>query len=176
MADEINSNSSSAEPLGDSLPHDLDLAAAQLSPYSFPDVKRRNIAARLYLLLAAASAAFGVNSGNTGLITGAIIVAAVAGYHVACAWPLQIDQTEALATASRQVGFAAGHASAQVTWRGLRSRPMWRVIVYSIEEPPLHRGIVELDAVDGHVVFSTSERNPEDWSEFEGANTRPKAL
>ena len=164
-------DSATSEPVGDTLPHDLDLAAAQLSPYQFPDVKRRNIAAKLYLLMAGASVFFGVDSSNGGLIAGGIIVALIAGYHLACAWPLKIDQTEALATASREVGFAAGHASAQVTWRGLRSKPMWRVVIYSIEEPPLHRGIVELDAVDGHVVFSTSERNPEDWSDVDAAQT-----
>ena len=28
------------------------------------------------------------------------------------------------------------------------------------------RGLVELDAVDGHVIGEYTERNPEDWSEF----------
>ena len=38
--------------------------------------------------------------------------------------------------ATRQVGFPVGHASAQLTWRGLRSRPTWRILLYSVENPP----------------------------------------
>ena len=162
--DPSDTDPADSQPVGDTLPTDLDLAAAQLGPYQFPDVARRNIAARLYLGLAACCVLFGVRAHNSGLLWGAVLIGAIALYHIACAWPLKIDQTEALAVASRTVGFAAGHASAQVSWRGLRSRPLWRVVIYSIEEPPLQRGIVELDAVDGQVLFSTSERNPEDWS------------
>jgi hypothetical protein len=78
----------------------------------------------------------------------------------------RIDQTEALAIASRTVGFPVGHASAQLAWRGLLSRPVWRILVYSADEPPSIRGLVELDAVDGHVIGEYTERNPEDWSEL----------
>ena len=42
----------------------------------------------------------------------------------------------------------------------------FEVLVYSSEDPPTQRGIVEVDAVDGSILFSTHERNPEDWSQF----------
>jgi hypothetical protein len=59
-----------------------------------------------------------------------------------------------------------GHASAQQVWRGVRSRPTWRVLVYSAENPPRQRGLVLVDAVDGRVVEHLAEANPEDdWSE-----------
>ncbi len=151
---------------GDALPDDLDVTAALVGPYTFPDVARRRIAAALHAIVALVCAIGGATSGNHGLIGAAVLLGLIALYHLACAWPLRIDQTEALATASREVGFAVGHASAQVSWRGLRSRPMWRVLVYSSEDPPAQRGIVELDAVDARVLFSTHERNPEDWSEL----------
>jgi hypothetical protein len=38
--------------------------------------------------------------------------------------------------------------------------------VYSADEPPSIRGLVELDAVDGHVLGDYTERNPEDWSKL----------
>ena len=64
------------------------------------------------------------------------------------------------------VGFAVGHASAQQVWRGFRSRPTWRVLVYSAENPPRQRGLVLVDAVDGTVVEHLTESNPEeDWQE-----------
>jgi hypothetical protein len=66
--------------------------------------------------------------------------------------------------ATRTAGFPVGHASAQLGWRGLRSRPVWRILVYSIEEPPDQRGLVLVDAVDGHVVEHFVESNPEDWA------------
>jgi len=105
-------------------------------------------------------------SGNGGLLFGAILLALIAGYHFLAGWPLKIDQTEALAVASRTVGFPVGHASAQLAWRGLRSRPAWRILVYSADEPPSVRGLVELDAVDGRVIGEYTERNPEDWSHY----------
>ncbi len=157
---------SAAAAVGDSLPEDLDFNAATLGPYQFPDVTRRRIAGWLYLGIAAVCFATGVASSNQGLIGGGIALVAIAAYQFACAFPLVIDQTQALAVASKEVGFPAGHASGQVTWRGLRSKPLWRVVLYSSEEPPQQRGIVELDAVSGEVVFSTNEPNPEDWSKF----------
>ncbi len=155
-----------AAPSGDALPDDLKVESAYVGPYQFPDVRRRRIAATLYAIVAALAIWAGVSASNSGLVAGGALVAAVALYHLACAYPLAVDQTEALAAASRAVGFPVGHASAQVTWRGLRSRPMWRVLVYSADDPPSLRGIVELDAVDGGLLYESSEPNPEDWSQF----------
>jgi len=69
-----------------------------------------------------------------------------------------------LVLATRTVGFPVGHASAQLTWRGLRSRPTWRILLYSADTPPSMRGLVELDAVDGTILGDYTETNPEDWS------------
>jgi hypothetical protein len=150
---------------GDALPEDLDITA-YVGPYVFPDIKRRRIAGGIYLGLGALIAWAGIASSNGGLIFGAILLAVIAGYHFLAGWPLRIDQTEALAVASRTVGFPVGHASAQLAWRGLRSRPAWRILVYSADEPPSMRGLVELDAVDGHVLGDYTEQNPEDWSQY----------
>ena len=151
------------EPGGDALPADLDVTA-YVGPYVFPDIKRRRIAGTLYLVIAALVLWGAIATSNAGLGFGAILLAAIAAYHFLAAWPLKIDQTEALATASRTVGFPIGHASAQLAWRGLRSRPAWRILVYSADDPPSMRGLVELDAVDGAVLGEYTERNPEDWS------------
>jgi hypothetical protein len=151
---------------GDRLPDDLDVGQALVGPYQFPDVTRRRIAATLYAVLGVGLGLGGATSGNAGLWTGAIALGVIAAYHLLCAWPLRVNQTDALAVASREVGFPVGHASAQLTWRGLRSRPLWRVLVYSADSPPSFRGVVELDAVDSQVLFSHHERNPEDWSQF----------
>jgi hypothetical protein len=46
----------------------------------------------------------------------------------------------------------------------VRSRPTWRVLVYSAESPPHQRGLVLVDAVDGQVLEQLVEANPEtDW-------------
>jgi hypothetical protein len=148
---------------GDQLPEDLDVTA-YVGPYTFPDIKRRRIAGPIYLVIGAVTLWGGIAASNGGLIFGAVLLALIGGYHFFAAWPLKVDQTEALAVASRTVGFPVGHASAQLAWRGLRSRPAWRILVYSADEPPSVRGLVELDAVDGHVLGEYTERNPEDWS------------
>jgi hypothetical protein len=150
---------------GDQLPEDLDVTA-YVGPYTFPDIRRRRLPALLYLLVAAASFAGGVSAGNRGLIAAGVLLALFAAYSWVAAWPLAVDQTEALAVASRTVGFPVGHASAQLAWRGLRSRPTWRILLYSADEPPSIRGLVELDAVDGRVLGEYTEHNPEDWSEL----------
>ena len=150
---------------GDDLPEELDVTA-YVGPYVFPDIRRRRIAAALYVIVGGAALGAGLAASNGGLVLAGVFLLVIAAYHFAAGWHLEVDQTEALAIASRTVGFPVGHASAQLAWRGLLSRPVWRILVYSADEPPSIRGLVELDAVDGHVIGEYTERNPEDWSEL----------
>jgi hypothetical protein len=149
----------------DELPEDLDVTA-YVGPYVFPNVNRRRIPAVMYAVLAVACLVGWIASSNGGLLAAAVILALVTAYHFWTAWNLEVDQTQALAVASRTVGFPVGHASAQLAWRGLRSRPVWRILVYSADQPPTMRGLVELDAVDGTVMGEYTEPNPEDWSVY----------
>jgi hypothetical protein len=157
------------DPPEDALPEDLDVTAVRVR-YTFPDVKRRRIAGVLYLALAglclvawmaAGNEAVLVNAGTLGV---AITLVVIGMYHVTTSWPLRIRDEEALIAAGAEVGFPVGHASAQLGWRGLRSRPTWRILVYSGEEPPKNRALVLVDAVDGRVLSHFVEENPEDWS------------
>ena len=92
---------------------------------------------------------------------------------------LDVDEQDALVAATKRVGFPVGHASAQLGWRGLRSRPTWRILLYSAENPPATRGLVLVDGVDGEIIDWFTEPNPEDWSDLDGtlesANRRPIA-
>jgi hypothetical protein len=153
------------EPQGDALPEDLDVTA-YVGPYTFPDIKRRRIAGTIYAVLALLCLWAGLAFDNAGFLLAAGLLGFTAAYHFIAGWPLRIDQTEALAIASRAVGFPVGHASAQLAWRGLRSRPTWRILLYSADEPPSIRGLVQLDAVDGRVLGDYTENNPEDWSQL----------
>lgn len=152
---------------GDVLPEDLDVST-YVGQYTFPDIRRRRIPAVLYLLVAAACFAAWAGSGgdgvfvNDGLLAAAVALAAIAAYHLATAWPLVVREGEALVTAAAEVGFPVGHASAQLAWRGLRSRPTWRVLLFSAEDPPEQRGLVLVDAVDGTLVGHFVESNAED--------------
>ncbi len=154
----------------DALPDDLDARGAGLvGPYVFPDNDRRRIPGGLYLLLAAITVVVVVVANGSplvdgGLVAGSIGLALVGVYHLQAGWSLEVDEADALVAAVRAVGFPVGHASAQMAWRGLRSRPTWRVLVYSNESPPERRGLVFVDGVDGEVVATHVEDNPEDWS------------
>lgn len=150
---------------GDELPADLDVTA-YVGPYLFPNIRRRRVAGTILAVAGAAALAGGLASGNAGLVGAGVLLVLIAAYHIAAAWPLEVDQTEALAAASRTVGFPVGHASAQLGWRGLRSRPSWRILLYSADAPPSLRGLVELDAVDASVLGEYVEENPEDWSQY----------
>ena len=150
---------------GDSLPEDLDVTQL-VGPSVFPNITRRRIPGAMYAAVALVCVGAWIATDNTGLLLAASILALVAAYHFATAWNVAVDETDALVVASRTVGFAVGHASAQLAWRGLRSRPTWRILLYSADEPPSMRGLVELDAVDGHVLGDYTEPNPEDWSKY----------
>jgi hypothetical protein len=81
----------------------------------------------------------------------AIGLFALAAWNFASAWPLAVDEHRALSLAGAAVDFPVGHASAAVTFRGIRSRPQWSVVLYSAEEPPDQRALVVVDAVSGEV-------------------------
>ena len=160
-----------ADDYRDELPEDLDVTGF-VGPYAFPDNKRRRIPAAIYLVCGAALIALWIAAGssavlvNRGTLVVGVLLVAVGVYGFVTAYPLSFDETQALAVAGRTVGFAVGHASAQLGWRGLLSRPTWRILLYSADEPPTQRGLVLVDAVDGSVVDSFVEDNPEDWADY----------
>ncbi|GAC1305741.1 MAG: hypothetical protein NVSMB16_01380 [Acidimicrobiales bacterium] len=156
----------------DELPEELD-AAGFVGPYLFPDNKRRRISGVIYLvigLIMLAGWTLDHHGGvlvNNGFLVGGLGFVLLALYHRVAGYPLDVRDLEALTAASTTVGFAVGHASAQLGWRGLRSRPTWRILLYSADEPPSKRGLVLVDGVDGSVVAHFVEDNPEDWSQFD---------
>ena len=156
---------------GDELPEELDVSAF-VGPTVFPDIRRRRAPGLVYLGVAVACVALWVarHEGgvlvNDGLLVLGLALAPVGAYHLAAAWHLGVSETDALVAASRVVGFPVGHASAQLGWRGLLSRPTWRILLYSAENPPARRGLVLVDGVDGDIVAHFVEDNPEDWSAF----------
>jgi hypothetical protein len=150
---------------GDALPAELDVTGF-VGPTVFPDVAKRRVAGTIYLVLAVTCLAQWSQSRNHGLLAVAVLLGAIGGYHFLAGWKLKVDETEALVIATRTVGFPVGHASAQLAWYGLRSRPAWRILLYSADEPPSLRGLVECDGVDGHVIGEYTENNPEDWSKY----------
>jgi hypothetical protein len=123
------------------LPEELD--ANVVGPYRFPDPNRRRIAGWMYA-------------------GGAALMAILAVWHFRASWPLGIDQEKALEVGASLAPFAVGHASAAVTFHGARSRPQWSVIMYSADDPPSMRSLVQLDAVTGKPVAAVyTESVPE---------------
>lgn len=168
--DEQATEASSDADVVDELPEDLD-AAGFVGPYLFPDNNRRRVPGYLYLGIAAACLALWATVDsvyvNDGFVGAAALLAAVGAYQLLSGWNLNVDEQDALVAASRAVDFPVGHASAQMGWRGLRSRPTWRILLYSSENPPERRGLVLVDGVDGSIVEHFVEDNPEDWSELD---------
>ena len=149
----------------DVLPDDLQ-PSEFVGAYLFPDNSRRRIPGMIYLGLAGlcvlirfvfADAAVV----NDGLLWAAGLLAAVGVFSITSGWRMHIDEKDALVSAQQALGFPVGHASAQQVWRGVRSRPTWRVLCYSAEEPPQQRGLVLVDALDGSILEKLVESNPE---------------
>ena len=155
----------------DELPDDLD-AAGYVGPYLFPNNNRRRVPGYLYLATAAVCVAVWVlvddsSYVNDGYLFAAVLLVVVGAYQLVTGWNLDVDEQDALVAAGRTVGFPVGHASAQMGWRGLLSRPTWRILLYSSENPPAKRGLVLVDGVDGEIIQHFVEDNPEDWSELD---------
>ena len=159
----------------DPLDHDDDVRdelPADLQPdefigaYEFPDNSRRRIPGVIYLVLAVVCALVYLTSDdaaivNEGFAWAAALLGAVGLFSLTSGWRMHVDEQEALVAAQQAIGFPVGHASALQVWHGLRSRPTWRVLCYSTEEPPSRRGLVLVDAVDGTVVQHLVEDNPD---------------
>lgn len=164
---------SSAGAVVDQLPEDLQPDLVDHDDYEFPNNNRRRIPGYLYLGLALVLAAAFFLRGdavfvNRGFLYAAILLALFGLYSIVSGWNLKVDERDALVAAISEVGFPVGHASAQMGWRGWLSRPVWRILLYSADEPPTKRGFVLVDGVDGEIVDSFVEANPEDWSELSG--------
>lgn len=151
----------------DQLPDDLN-AVDHVAAYDFPDNSRRRIPGILYgiaALLCLLIWKIGNSNDsvlvNRGLVFGACLLGAMSIISFTSGWKMSIDESEALVRATRKVGFPVGHASAQQVWRGVRSRPTWRIFCYSVEEPPRKRGLVLVDAVNGDIVECLVEDNPD---------------
>jgi hypothetical protein len=156
---------------GDELPAELD-ASGLVGPYMFPNNNRRRVPAVLYWVIGVGCVAlWGFHRGgahvlvNTGFLAAGIGLIIFGVYSWQAGFDLDVDERDALVAATRAVGFPVGHASAQLGWRGLRSRPTWRILLYSNEEPPTRRGLVLVDGVDGEVLQHFVEDNPEDWTD-----------
>lgn len=145
MSDGIHIPAEIAEAEG--IPEDLD--SSVVGPYRFPDPMRRRLAGWIYLGVAVALAMLAV--GEPLIWTGVGLLVVLAAWHFAAAWPLELDQEDALARAAAEVGFPVGHASAAVTFVGWRSRPRWHVVLYSADEPPSQRALVQFDGVTGEL-------------------------
>lgn len=181
MPEEPPAAPAEAPPVGDELPADLD-ATGYRGPYTFPDNSRRRIPGTIYLLTAVLCLVAWVIRADGGVLVNdgflfvAVLLGAIGAYHLAAGWHLKVRETDALVSASKKIGFPVGHASAQLSWRGLRSRPTWRILLYSAEDPPEQRGLVLVDGIDGSVVAHFVEANPEDWSEFDEGKSAGKGL
>jgi hypothetical protein len=172
VAQQVRIDAVDDEHVSDELPEELD-ASAFVGPYMFPDNNRRRVPAVMYAVIgigAIVAWAFTRNGQpvlvNGGLLAGGIGLVLFGLYSYQAGFDLEVDERDALVAATRTVGFAVGHASAQLGWRGLRSRPTWRILVYSSEEPPTKRGLVLVDGVGGDVLQHFVEDNPEDWTEL----------
>jgi hypothetical protein len=173
MADEEPPADAAADVEGDALPEDLDVSGF-VGPYLFPNNNRRRIPGAIYcgfgalcILIWALTKGGDPVLVNKGTLYAGIALVLIGLYHFVAGITLKLDEKDALVGATHAVGFPVGHASAQMGWRGLRSRPTWRILLYSADDPPTKRGLVLIDGVDGEVLDQFVEDNPEDWTEFQ---------
>jgi hypothetical protein len=133
--------------LADEVAIDEELDSNVVGPYRFPDPGRRRISG--WLMFAFAALSLVAIPGGWPVSLGFTLLGL---WMLASAWPLAVDEHQALTTAGGAVDFPVGHASATVRFKGWRSRPRWSVVLYSAAEPPDERALVVVDAVSGEIV------------------------
>lgn len=154
----------------DELPEDLDLSGF-VGPYTFPNNNRRRVPAVLYVLFGIGCISLYLGRAeespmvNVGVLAAGVGLVLFGLYGLMAGRTMRVDESDALVTASVRAGFPVGHAAAQMVWRGWSSRPTWRILLYSAENPPSRRGIVLVDGIDGEVLEWFIEDNPEEWTE-----------
>ena len=133
--------------LADEIAIEEELDSNVVGTYMFPSPERRRLAGWV-------SVALGVISVLTIPSGWAVAIGfgLLAAWQFLSAWPMNIDESEALSTAGTAVDFPVGHASAAVRFHGWRSVPRWAVVLYSAAEPPDQRALVVVDAVSGDVL------------------------
>jgi hypothetical protein len=119
-----------------------------------PDTARRKKAGAVYLVAAAMTgvAMVPMQLPAAMWVTTVAALVLIGAYHFVAGWRLRIREGSALEAANRAVGFAVGHGSASLGFRGWRARPVWNVLVFSADEPPTQRALVRIDAIGGVVV------------------------
>ncbi len=157
----------SSEHPADILPDDLDPSYGA-DIYQIPNNDKRKLAGYLYLLTGTILIFLFLvfdNSAlvNRGFLFSGIGICAFGVYNFWASTKCEIDESEALSIAEKKLGFDIGPCSAQLMWRGLASRPVWRILAYSSEPIPLQRAFLLIDANKKSVVELVVEENPEDW-------------
>jgi hypothetical protein len=150
--------------LGDELPDDLVPAAAR-GPYAVPDNARRRRPAVVLAVAGACCVALYLVRGdavlvNSGTLALGLSLLAAAAYFLLSASPVKVWEDGAIARAKRDAGFEVGHARAQLAWRGLIGRPIWRVLLYEAGEKARRRAVYVIDARNGGIVEHLTETMP----------------
>lgn len=129
------------------VPEDLD--ANVVGPYRFPNSLRRRTSGWIYAAAAVvAAAAAGVGLAR-GLWWVAVAFVALGAYHLWAAHDVRLTESDAFDAAARAIDHPVGHASAALRFEGLRSIPVWNVVVYDAADPPATRSLVQVDARSG---------------------------
>lgn len=166
---------SSTEDHRDALPEDLNLDE-YVGVTTFPDPGRRKWVGVMWLVVGAIAGVLVAANGTDGVLVNkglqyfAIGAVVIGLYHLVAGRRLRIRETDALIVASEHVGFPVGHASAQLGFQGLLSRPTWRILLYSADNPPKKRGMVLVDGSNGTVLGDYVEDNPEDPKIWAGSS------
>ena len=169
MSDRTEFSHEPADEIRDHLPADLDASDHRVD-YRFPDNSRRRVPGVIYVVGGITVLVLSLTAGddavmvNRGLLAGGLLLIGFGLVGITSGWRMRVDEQGALSAAAEAVGFAVGHASAQQVWTGLRSRPAWRVLCYSDEDPPRQRGLVLVDAVSGRVIEHLAQEADEVWS------------
>ena len=128
----------------ENLPDDLNSLA--YGAYRLPDLSRRRFFAIILLIFCLVSISLIFFSNQNIFIYPSVIFFIIFIYIFLLDHHISVQQKEVIENAAQHIDHSVGYYSVGLTFRNFILNPVWTVIIYDHNNPPIARSIIEIDA------------------------------
>ena len=128
----------------ENLPDDLNSLA--YGAYRLPDLSRRRFFAIILLIFCLVSVSLMFFWNQNIFIYPSVIFFFIFIYIFLLDHHISVQQNEVVEKAAQHIDHSVGYYSVALTFRNFILNPVWTVIIYDHNNPPIDRSIVEIDA------------------------------
>ena len=135
---------SQADASNENLPDDLNSLA--YGAYRLPDISRRRMFSIILLIFCLVSLFLAFILNLNIFIYPSVIFFFIFLYIFSLNHRISVDQKEVVEKAAHYIDHSVGYYSVALTFKNFILNPVWTVIIYDHNNPPIDRSIVEIDA------------------------------